>query len=1018
MKNTIQILRQFAVTDGLISGTALFSNIVATTSFALIPGFGKNSILLSGFVQLTISGLLEVPTGWLADRFGWVRAVLWALRLKYLVTLAFLFAVISSESALTSYSWYFVALEALIDSVAGALLNGAYEVAYLKWYEVELPRDRNSQAPPLFLASYKYAWKVRFAIPLMSAVLLFIVHQYFGKASFSPHTLTYISIFTVFALRTLVYKKVLGDLKPMLLKDSINHRNFEEKGFFSQFFCSMQALKAEASKTRRELAVYASASFLTSIGTFYFFGEGIRVLGGLVSTKQDAWLAGVFLGLAIYLVMSLYGLFVLPRIASNANREFKPMTLAFLLASAANTLLFKEVSSGSAQLVLLVTYGLAACLLGSTIIRRLNSNLSEFVSEHIRASWVSLGCALGLLAFGLCAGSLIAFELRSHASSIIAFICVPVSLYLLFNLQPVSSDKNGKTITLWEALERNSFGLFSICFASFIFADLVSFAISKVQAEQRHELMVANLAVQSIREPLSQGSFPEAMYRLQSLQASNTIVCAKLQAWSSKVDLCQNVETSRLSATLVQPIVLGSEDSSQIGELNIVFERLSLWREIAFRIACALVLAALGLVTVFHLLRKIGGNIEEELHSVLTAAKGTGGTNNPRLRILEFRELANDLQKVWKEREQSLQNAAIGSLAQQVAHDIRSPLAALEMISSRLEDLEEDRRLLLRHAIGRIRDIANNLLKRRGGKNSRTFSSQETSVELLPALVNEMISEKREQYKCRSDIEIEVCSSNEVYGLFAKVQPTEFGRVVSNLVDNAVEALETSGHIHIRFACVDQLSFRLEVEDNGKGIPAEIVPRLMSRGESHGKASGSGLGLAHAKSCAEEWRGSIEIDSQIGRGTKVLISLPRAPSPLWFAEQLTVFSGGSVVVVDDDPSIHQVWNQRFYQANVNIVHCYSSKSLLSWMLLHPTEAKESLYLVDFDLSEDWTGLALILAHKLQHIAILVTSRSDETEIRDLCEKSGVRVVPKNMAALVPIVLRKASYSTRLAEFSL
>jgi signal transduction histidine kinase len=74
----------------------------------------------------------------------------------------------------------------------------------------------------------------------------------------------------------------------------------------------------------------------------------------------------------------------------------------------------------------------------------------------------------------------------------------------------------------------------------------------------------------------------------------------------------------------------------------------------------------------------------------------------------------------------------------------------------------------------------------------------------------------------------------------------------------------------------------LEVRDTGPGIPEQELPRIFERfyrgtnvGEA--RASGSGLGLAIARSIVEMHRGSIEVASVLGKGTRFRVHLPRLP---------------------------------------------------------------------------------------------------------------------------------------------
>ena len=70
----------------------------------------------------------------------------------------------------------------------------------------------------------------------------------------------------------------------------------------------------------------------------------------------------------------------------------------------------------------------------------------------------------------------------------------------------------------------------------------------------------------------------------------------------------------------------------------------------------------------------------------------------------------------------------------------------------------------------------------------------------------------------------------------------------------------------------------LAIKDSGRGIPSEVLPKLMRKGETYHKEGGTGLGLYHAKSSVESWGGTIELFSEVGQGTEVRVSLPRVQS--------------------------------------------------------------------------------------------------------------------------------------------
>ena len=65
----------------------------------------------------------------------------------------------------------------------------------------------------------------------------------------------------------------------------------------------------------------------------------------------------------------------------------------------------------------------------------------------------------------------------------------------------------------------------------------------------------------------------------------------------------------------------------------------------------------------------------------------------------------------------------------------------------------------------------------------------------------------------------------------------------------------------------------IEVADDGTGIPAELLPRIFEPRFST-TTSGSGLGLAIVRRLVEGWGGEIAVESAVGRGTRIVVSLP------------------------------------------------------------------------------------------------------------------------------------------------
>ena len=99
----------------------------------------------------------------------------------------------------------------------------------------------------------------------------------------------------------------------------------------------------------------------------------------------------------------------------------------------------------------------------------------------------------------------------------------------------------------------------------------------------------------------------------------------------------------------------------------------------------------------------------------------------------------------------------------------------------------------------------------------------------------------------------------------------------------------------------------ITVTDNGKGIPKKIIDQLGKRGNTFGKKEGTGLGLFHAKTTLKNWGGSLSINSNPGKGTDVIIRVKMPSPPNWFVDEVIISS--DIIILDDDPSIHKVWEQ-------------------------------------------------------------------------------------------------------------
>jgi signal transduction histidine kinase len=438
-------------------------------------------------------------------------------------------------------------------------------------------------------------------------------------------------------------------------------------------------------------------------------------------------------------------------------------------------------------------------------------------------------------------------------------------------------------------------------------------------------------------------------------------------------------------------------------------------------------LVVCGVETLERFQRRVLGAILTSFLIIASAGFLVSFLSSKRLSA-KVNRLLSALQESRESNEKQKELSAIGELASQVAHDIRSPLAALDSVTRDLSHLPEDKRIIIRSATGRIRDIANHLIEkyRQAQASSKGLAlpyegtaSEPASLELLSSLIDPLVTEKRLQFRSKIGIEIEAHIDTSSYGLFGNIQPGEFKRAISNLINNGVEALGEQGIVTVSMASRDG-RILIRVQDNGKGIPPDLLAKLGLRGQTYDKQGGSGLGLYHARASAESWGGSLDIESAVGQGTSLIMSLPQAAAPDWFVSKLDINPGGTVVILDDDTSIHQVWQGRFDRLEaktrrIEILHFSTPNELRDFVSERPAEARSALYLMDFELLAcKETGLALIESLRLGERSILVTSRFEERSILSECRRLKVRMIPKGLAAFVPISIhQKPDQTTRL-----
>jgi two-component system, OmpR family, phosphate regulon sensor histidine kinase PhoR len=214
-----------------------------------------------------------------------------------------------------------------------------------------------------------------------------------------------------------------------------------------------------------------------------------------------------------------------------------------------------------------------------------------------------------------------------------------------------------------------------------------------------------------------------------------------------------------------------------------------------------------------------------------------------------------------------------------VSHELKTPLTAIRGFAETLRGspVPEAQReayldVILRHAerLQRLIDDILELSRVEGRQQPLTLG--EVDVARIAAVLLRDLEPQLEARKIRAEV---VAGSRGV--AWADRRAVE--QIFANLLDNATKYTEEGGRILIRVSENDT-HVRLEVEDNGIGIPAEDLPRIFERFYRVDKArsrdlGGTGLGLAIVKHLAQAQDGEVSVRSRPGEGTVFVVLLPR-----------------------------------------------------------------------------------------------------------------------------------------------
>jgi two-component system NtrC family sensor kinase len=261
---------------------------------------------------------------------------------------------------------------------------------------------------------------------------------------------------------------------------------------------------------------------------------------------------------------------------------------------------------------------------------------------------------------------------------------------------------------------------------------------------------------------------------------------------------------------------------------------------------------------------------------------------------------------------QSEKVATMGSLLAGVAHELNNPLAVVLGQCHLLREKAEDPRTAARAekisaAADRCRRIVKNFLSlaRRQAKERGVVSLNQVVHEAVELLAYELRTD---------DVDVTLALAEELPELWADGH--QLHQVLVNIVANAHQAMRRqSGPRQISITTRSDPrdhKVQLAITDSGPGIPAEIRAKIFEPFfTTKPPGEGTGLGLSLCRGIIEEHGGAITVESEAGRGTTFVISLPVLPRPTAETTPDAIDSPAAVgpktiLIVDDEPEMAAV----------------------------------------------------------------------------------------------------------------
>ncbi|WP_260631198.1 HAMP domain-containing sensor histidine kinase [Bacillus sp. S/N-304-OC-R1] len=292
----------------------------------------------------------------------------------------------------------------------------------------------------------------------------------------------------------------------------------------------------------------------------------------------------------------------------------------------------------------------------------------------------------------------------------------------------------------------------------------------------------------------------------------------------------------------------------------------------------SLILAGIGFIVIvlvaifsFFLAVSITKPISEITFAAEQMAAGFFSTRIPKKKDDEIGKLADTLNFMAREVEkhEQLKNEFIAS----VSHELRTPLTSVKGWAVTLHSLSEDQMFkegleIISNESDRLNMMLGDLLDLSSlstGKVEYVFAEEDLS-KLVTEVTGQIIPRAN-----RQKVSLETMSMPD--SLIVKLDRNRMKQVLINILDNALKFTPQYGKITVKIYTKEAFTM-IEIADTGKGISPEDLPEITKKFyKGKLRESGTGLGLAICNEIIQAHGGTLELKSELGKGTTAVISL-------------------------------------------------------------------------------------------------------------------------------------------------